>query len=144
MIQDSRIYKSNNNHNWKVKVSQSCLTLCDPMVYTIHGILQVRILEWVAFPSPGDFPNQGIEPRSPALQADSLPAEPQGKPKNTGVGSLSLLQGIFLIQESNRGFLHCRWILYHFSYKGSPSIHRYTYIPYLLNLPPISLPSPPL
>ena len=34
-----------------------------------------------------------IEPRSPALQADSLPAEPQGKPKNTGVGSLSLLQG---------------------------------------------------
>ena len=38
-----------------------------------------RILEWVAFPSPGDLPNPGIEPRSPALQADSLPAEPQGK-----------------------------------------------------------------
>ena len=44
-------------------------------------------------PSPGDLPNPGIEPRSPELQADSLPAEPQGKPKNTGVGSLSLLQG---------------------------------------------------
>ena len=38
------------------------------------------------FPSPGDLPNPGIKPRSPALQADSLPAEPQGKPKNTGVG----------------------------------------------------------
>ena len=41
----------------------------------------------------GMFPTQGIKPRSLALQADSLPAEPQGKPKNTGVGSLSLLQG---------------------------------------------------
>ena len=46
--------------------------------------------------------NPGIEPRSPTLQADSLPAEPQGKPKNTGVGSISLLQGIFQTQESNR------------------------------------------
>ena len=46
-------------------------------------------------PSPGDLPNPGIEPRSPALQADSLPSKPPGKPKNTGVGSLSLLQGIF-------------------------------------------------
>ena len=60
----------------------------------------------VGFPSPGDLTIPGIEPRSPALQADSLPAEPQGKPKNTGVGSLSLLQGIFLAQESNQGLLH--------------------------------------
>ena len=58
--------------------------------------------------------------RSPALQADSLPAELQGKPKNTGVGSLSLLQRVFLTQESNRGLLHCRWILYQLSYEGSP------------------------
>ena len=42
------------------------------------------------FPSPGDLPNPGIEPTSPTLQADSLPDEPQGKPKNTEVGSLSL------------------------------------------------------
>ena len=34
----------------EVKVAQSCLTLCDPMDYTVHGILQARILEWVAFP----------------------------------------------------------------------------------------------
>ena len=59
------------------------------------------------------------EPRSPALQADSLPAEPQRKPRNTGVGSLSLLQGIFLTQESNQGLLHCRQILYQLSYQGT-------------------------
>ena len=58
----------------------SCLTLCDPMHYIVHGILQARILEWVAFSFSGDLPNPGIEPRSPTLQSDSLPAEPQGKP----------------------------------------------------------------
>ena len=84
----------------KVKVTQSCLTLCDPMDYIVHGILQVRILECVAFPfSRG---SSWIEPRSPALQADSLPAEPQTKPKNTGVGGLSLLWWLFLTQESNQ------------------------------------------
>ena len=71
------------------------------------------------FPSSGDLPNPGIEPRSPALQADSLPAKPQGKPKNTGVGSLSLLQGIFPTQEWNQGLLHCRRILCQLSNKGS-------------------------
>ena len=74
------------------------------------------------FPSPGDLPNLGMEPRSPALQADSLPAKPQGKPKNTEASSLSLLQGIFLTQESNQGLLHCRWILYQLSYQGSPTL----------------------
>ena len=48
---------------------------------------------------------------------DSLPAEPQGKPKNTGVGSLVLLQQIFPTQESNQGLLHCRQILYQVSYE---------------------------
>ena len=61
-----------------MKVAQLCLTLCDPMDYTVHGILQARILEWLS-PSPGDLPNPGIEPRSPTLQTDSLPNEPQGK-----------------------------------------------------------------
>ena len=73
----------------------------DPVDYIVHGILQARILEWVAFPSPGDHPNPGIKVRSPSLQADSLPVEPPGKPKNTGVGSLSLLQRICLTQKSN-------------------------------------------
>ena len=60
-----------------------------------------------------------MEPRSPALQVNSLPAEPQRKPKNTGLGSLSLLQGIFPTQGSNRGLLHCRQILYQLSQQGS-------------------------
>ena len=74
------------------------------------GSLQARILEWVAVPSPGDLTNPGIEPRSPTLQAYSSPAEPQGKSHNTGVGRLSLLQGIFPTQEWNRGLLQCRRI----------------------------------
>ena len=70
----------------------------------------------------GNLPNPGIEPRSPTLRADSLPAEPQGKAKSTGMGSLSLLQQIFLTQESNQGLLHCMWILYQLSYQGSPQV----------------------
>ena len=58
-----------------MKVAQSCLTLSDTMDYTVQGILQVAILEWVAFPSPGDLPDQGIEPGPPALQVDSLQTE---------------------------------------------------------------------
>ena len=77
----------------------------------------------LSFPSPADFLNPDIKPRYPALQVDSLPAEPQGKPKNTRVGSLSLLQGIFLTQELNCGLLHCRWILYQLSYEGSLTHH---------------------
>ena len=68
----------------------------------------------------GDLPNAGIEPRSPTLQVDSLPAEPQGKPENTRLGSLPLLQWIFTTQELNRGLLRCRWILYQLSYEASP------------------------
>ena len=60
----------------KVKVPQLCPTLCNPMDYTVHGNLQPRILEWVAFP----FSRGSSQPRSPALQADTLPADPQGKP----------------------------------------------------------------
>ena len=47
----------------------------------VHGVLQARIWSGQLFPSPGDHPNPGIEPRSPTLQADSLPAELPGKPK---------------------------------------------------------------
>ena len=69
----------------------------------------------------GNLSNPGIKPRSPTLQVDSLPAEPQRKSKNTGVGSLPLLQGIFLIQELNWGLLLCRQTLYQLSYQGNPS-----------------------
>ena len=95
----------------KVKVAQSCPTLYNSMDYTVYGILQARILEWVAFPfsrgssepwgrrqvfciagrlltswatreipSPKDLPNPGMEPGSPALQANSLVTEILWKP----------------------------------------------------------------
>ena len=97
---------------------QSCPTLCDPMDCSlpgssVHGIFQARVLEWVAIafstrktpwtaafqaPLSMGFSRQEYWSGVPlALQVESLPAEPQGKPKHTGVGSLSLLQGIFLI-----------------------------------------------
>ena len=97
------------------------------MDYTVHGILQARILEGVAFPFSGGFPNPGIKPMSPALQADSLPAEPQGKRKSTGVGGLSLLQQIFLTQKLNWVLPHYRWIVYQLSYEGS-SFSPYIYL----------------
>ena len=104
-----------------MKVTQLCPKLCNPVDYTVHGILQARILELVAvlfsrgssqpmdqsqvsctagrfftsrvtreaqeywrgwpIPSPVDLPNEGIKLESPALQADSLPAELPGKPQ---------------------------------------------------------------
>ena len=69
-------------------VSRLCTTCCDPMDCSppgssLYRIVQARILEWIAMPSPGVLPNPGIEPTSPvspSLQEDSLPAEPLGKP----------------------------------------------------------------
>ena len=58
-----------------VKVTQLYPTLCHPVDYTIHGILQARILEWIVYPFSRDLPNPGIEPGSPALQVDSLTPE---------------------------------------------------------------------
>ena len=68
-----------------VLVAQLCPTLCNPMDcsppdFSVHGILQGRKLEWVAISFSGDLPDPGIEPRSPALQADTLTSEPPGKP----------------------------------------------------------------
>ena len=68
---------NHTQHILCVKESEShTQVLRDRMDYIVHVILQARILEWQPFPSPGDLPNPGIKPRSPALQADSLPAEP--------------------------------------------------------------------
>ena len=65
-------------------VTKSCLILCDPTDCSppgssVHGISQARILEWVAFPSPGDLPDPGIEPAASAM-ADSLPRSQQRSP----------------------------------------------------------------
>ena len=87
----------------KVKVAQSCPTICNPMdcmdyiVHTVHGVLQARILGWV--------------------------------------GSLSLLQGIFLTQGLNLGLLHCRQILYQLNHKGSPRTLEWLAYPFLVDLP---------
>ena len=78
---------------WLCLAAQSYPTLCNSIDYTVHEIFQARLLEWVAFPFSKDLPNPGIEPRSPILQADSLPAEPQGKPSFLGKGSPFLLGG---------------------------------------------------
>ena len=110
-----------------VLVAQSCPALCDPMDCTsqnspVHGILQARILEWAAIL----FSRGSSQPRdrtqSPTLQADSLPAELPGKPKNTGVSSLSFLQGNFPTQEPNWGLSHCRQTLYQLSYSDLSTV----------------------
>ena len=103
------------------KESESCSVVSDSLqlLYSLWNSPGQNIGVKL-FPLPGYLPNPGIKPRSPTLQTDSLPAEPQRKPKNNGVGSLSLLQGIFLTQESNRVLLNCMWILYQLSHKGSP------------------------
>ena len=85
-------------------VTQLCPNFCSPMDCSlqgssVHGILQGRILEWVTFPSPGDLPNSGIEPGSPALQADSLPSEPPGKTQK-------LFQYIMCINSFNLQFIY--------------------------------------
>ena len=80
-VTDQILILNSKSEFWEssqVKVAQLCLTLCDPMVYTVHGILQA-----------------------------------------VGVGSLSLLQGIFPAQGSNLGLPHCRSILYQLSHEGS-------------------------
>ena len=105
-------------NKWKMKVTQSCPTLWD---YKVYGILQARMLESVAFP----FSMGSSQPRDWTqvyhIAGRSLPTEPQETPKNTGVGSLFLLQQIFPTQESNQGLLHCRQILYQLSYQESPN-----------------------
>ena len=106
----------------KVKVAQSCPTLCGPMDYTVHGILQARILEWVAFPFSRGFSQPRVRTQVSHIAGGFLPAEPPGKPKNTGVGSLSLLQQIFQTYDLNQGLLHCRQILYQLSHKESPNM----------------------
>ena len=116
----------------KMLVTQSCPTLCNPMDFSppgssVHGILQARILEWIVIP----FSRGSSWPRDrtqvSCITDGFYQLSYQGRSKNTEVVSLSLLQRIFLIQESNQGLLHCRWIIYQLSYQGSPQ-HPYIYV----------------
>ena len=94
-------------------IAQLCWTLFDPMDRippgsSVHEILQARILEWVAVP----FSRGSSQPRDQTqvscIGGRFLPAESPRKPKNTGVGSLCLLQRVFPAQELTQGLLHCR------------------------------------
>ena len=105
---------------------------------SIHGILQARILEWIAIP----FSRGSFQPRNQSwiscIAGKLFTSEPPGKPKhevfqagqNTGVGSLLLLRGIFPTQGSNPGFPRCRQILYQLSHKGSPRILEWVACPF--------------
>ena len=98
-----------------VLVTQPCPTLCDPMDYIAHhaslsmGFSRQEYWNMLPFLPPGDLPDPGIEPRSPALQAESLPFEPPGNPKLIipsciHVGSNGIIS-LFLMAE-----LHCLYV----------------------------------
>ena len=121
-----------------MKVTHLSPTLCNPMDYTVRGILQARILEWVAFPSSrtssqprdrtqvshnagGFFPSISevkVAQLHPTLWPHGLYSPWNSPGQNTGVSRLSLLQGIFPTQESNPGLLPCKQIFYQLSYPG--------------------------
>ena len=109
----------------KVKVVQSWPTLCGPMNYTVHRILQARILEWVvAFPFSRESSQSRARTQGSSIAGRFFTSWAIGKPKSTGVGNLSLLQGNIPTQELNRGLLQCRQILDHLSYQGSPGVSK--------------------
>ena len=91
LMYDLRSNSFNDDNFCLYFVAHSGTPVCNPMNSVAFqaplsmGILQTRILKWVALISSGDLPNPGIETRSPVLQAHSLPPELPGKPKNTGV-----------------------------------------------------------
>ena len=93
-----------SNHIAPVVQSPSCVRLFSTSWTVAHqaplpmGFSRQEYWSGLPCPPPGDLPNPGMEPNSPSLQVDSLPSEPPGKPKNTGVGSLFLLQGIIPTQ----------------------------------------------
>ena len=103
--------------------AQLCPTLCDPMDYTVCGILRARIVEWVAFP----FSRGSSQPRNQTQVFESIvggffTSWATRETQEYWNRCLSLLQWILLTQELNRGLLHCRQVLYQLSYQGSPYI----------------------
>ena len=90
-----------------LKITQLCLTLCDPIGYTVRGILQARILEGVAFPSSRGPSPPRDRTQAPCIAGGFFTTEPPGKPTNAGVGSQPVLQQIFPTQESNQALLCC-------------------------------------
>ena len=89
-------------------VTESCPTLydptdCSPPGSSVHGTLRARILEWVAFPSPGDLPDPGIKPTSPALAGRFFTTEPAGKPLSQN--ATQQLRELLMYATSYKGVL---------------------------------------
>ena len=98
-----------STHSVKVKVSQLWPTLCNLMDYTVHGILQARIQEWVAFP----FSRGSSQPKDRTQVSQSagrfFTSWASREVQEYRMGSLFLLKWIFPAQELNWGLLHCKW-----------------------------------
>ena len=140
----------------KVLVAQLCLTLCNPMDFSppgsaVNGIFQARMLEWAAISSsrgsswPRDLTyvshiagwfftvwasNNDSESETCSVSNSLWPHGLILQARILDWGSLSLLQGIFPTQRSNPSLLHCRWILYQLSHKGSPRILEWVAYPF--------------
>ena len=116
-----RLPMETKTRKWKWK-SLLCLTLCDPL-----GVLQARTLEWVVVPFSGESSQPRDWTQVSHIAGGFFTVWAAREPKNTWVGSLSLLQGIFLTQELNWGLLHWKRILYRVITKTRvPSIFRST------------------
>ena len=108
-------------------VTEMCLALCNPMkcepnrVLWHWGFSRQEYQSGLLCPSPGDLPNPRMKPRSLGCQAVSLIAEWPAKPLNTEVGSLSLLQGIFLTQEQILDFIK----LFFRIYRDDPTVFHF-------------------
>ena len=110
--------ESRKKWKWKsLSHAQHFGTLHD---YTVHGILQARILESAAFPFSRGSSQAQDQTQVSYIAGGFFTSWATREAQNSGVGSLSLHQGIFLTQESNQGLLHCRWILYQLGHQGSP------------------------
>ena len=108
---------------WTLLVLNNCFQMTVDYslpVSSIHGILWARILEWVAMPSSRGSSRPRDQTQVSLIAGGFCTVWATKQSKNTGVGSLSLLEGIFWTQESNQGLLHCRWTLYQLNYQGSP------------------------
>ena len=110
----------------KMKVTQSCLTLCDPVDCTVHGILQARTRDWVAVPSSRGSSRPRDRTQVSHIAGRVFTSWATREAQEYWSGSLSLLQGIFPIhyELSNRGLLHCTWFLSQMSHRGSPPSGR--------------------
>ena len=106
-----------NELKWKL---QSRPTLCDPMDYTDDGILQARVLEWVAVPFSRGSSQPKDQTQVSCIGGGFFTSWATREAQEYWSGSVFFLQRIFLTQELNWGLLHCRWILYQLSFQGSP------------------------